>query len=186
MDSQCTPSVRDLFAWEVHEARRVFANGLIYERVRVHECTTWPNKVHRLGMWVQGQPYSGIPNAITLGNNCYFPVRLLSTNVPADNPEFYKLPWLMHELTHAWQYQHMGWGYLLKALGTQIRHGAAAYNFGGEEGLLERRLEGWAFNNFNLEEQGEIASSYYKQLVRGADVNAWMPFIAEIQGTNPA
>lgn len=181
MDTQCAPSVRALQAWEIQEARRVFADGLVYERVRVHECTTWPNKIHRIGSWIQRQPYSGIPNAITLGDHCYFPVRMLTTNVPASDPEFYKLPWLIHELTHAWQYQRMGWGYLLKALRTQVRMGAQAYDFGGEQGLLTRRQEGWTFTDFNLEEQGEIASSYYKRLTREAEVGAWLPFITEIQ-----
>ena len=181
MDSNCKPSVRPLYAWEIHEARRVFGSSLRYERVRIHENVTWPNTLNRIGTRLKGMPYTEVQNAITLSNHCYFPVKLLEAPVPANHPEHYKIGWLIHELTHAWQYQHLGWSYLRKALQTQLREKAQAYDFGGEAGLLRCQSDGWCLADFNLEQQGDITRSYYNQLVRGGDIGAWRPYIDEIQ-----
>jgi hypothetical protein len=184
MDAQAPSSARFLYAWEIQEARRVFANGLQYEQIQLHEGADWPNSIHRIRTWLQGMPNKGTPNAITLGNQIYFPIKLLEAPVPIYHAEFHKIPWLIHELTHTWQYQHMGWRYLAKALGIQLRHGAEAYKFGGEEGLIDCFNRGWTLANFNLEQQGNIARSYYERIVQGKDVSAWLPYITEIrQGT---
>ncbi|MEW5871136.1 MAG: hypothetical protein AB1894_17810 [Chloroflexota bacterium] len=174
--------VRSLYAWEVQEARRVFAASLQYERVRVHENTGWPDSVNQLGMRLKGIK-STVPvhNAITLGNHCYFPVQLLVDPVPVGHPDHGSFCWLIHELTHAWQYQHMGWRYLGLALYAQFRYGAQAYVYGEEEGLRQRQREGWKLSNFNLEQQGDIARNYYERLCTGQDVSAWLPFITDLQ-----
>jgi hypothetical protein len=181
MDTTCPPSVRALFAWEIQEARRVFASQLNYERVRIHECTQWPNTMNRIGSTLKRIPYVDSPNAITLGNHLYFPVKLLSSLVPASHPEHYMICWLIHELTHAWQFQHLGWSYLATALSAQFRLGAQAYEFGGEAGLQKALEAGVKFADFNLEQQGDIARSYYYRLCLGADVSAWTAYINEIQ-----
>jgi hypothetical protein len=181
LPAEGTPIERSLYSWEIQEARRVFANGLNYPLVRVCECAGWPNTVKRLGGWLHKDPGSGAPNAITLGNKCYFPVRLLDAPVPLGNPDRYKIGWLIHELTHAWQYQHMGWGYLLKALQVQLSLGAQGYDFGGEAGLVQAFQHGKRLAAFNLEQQGDICRSYYERISGGADVSAWQPFIADIQ-----
>lgn len=182
LSEECRPLVRSLYAWEIQEAQRVFAAGLNYEAVRIHECASWPNTIHRIGLRLRRLPYDNLPNAVTLGNHCYFPLQLLETLVPPHDRAFYKLPWLIHELTHVWQYQHWGWRYLALALQTQLREGANAYDFGGEGGLREKYALGWEFKDFNLEQQGDIARSYYERIVRGLAVEAWQPFIAELQG----
>lgn len=182
LSEECRSLVRSLYAWEFQEAQRVFAAGLNYEAVRIHECASWPNTIHRIGLRLRRLPYDNLPNAITLGNHCYFPLQLLETLVPPHDRAFYKLPWLIHELTHVWQYQHWGWRYLALALQTQLREGANAYDFGGEGGLREKYALGWEFKDFNLEQQGDIARSYYERIVRGLAVEAWQPFIAELQG----
>jgi hypothetical protein len=171
-----------LYAWEIQEARHVFGIGLAYERVRIHECTAWPNTINRIGTRLKGMQHSGAPNAITVGNHCYFPVRLLETLVPVDHPSHHLILWLIHELTHAWQFQKLGWRYLGMALSAQMRYRAKAYDFGGEEGLLKAIQQGLKLADFNLEQQGDIASAYYARLCRGQDVSAWGPYIAEIQG----
>ena len=181
MDTPCSPSIRPLYAWEIQEARLVFGPGLAYERVRIHECTAWPNTINRIGMRLKGIQNTGAPNAITLGNHCYFPVKLLETIVPVGHPNHYLIPWLIHELTHAWQYQKLGWRYLRMALSAQMRFGAKAYDFGGEGGLLKAIQEGLKLADFNLEQQGDIASTYYSRLSKGHDVSAWQPYISEIQ-----
>jgi hypothetical protein len=181
--SQCKPSVRTMYSWEIQEARKVFASGMRYEPVRIHECTTWTNTMDRLGRRLKGMPPVEVNNALTLGNHCYFPIKLLDQEVPVGHPENYKLGWLIHELTHAWQFQHLGWSYLWMALSAQFRQKGAAYNFEGEDGLKKRRREAWTLQKFNLEQQGDIARSYYERVSRGLDVEAWQPFVEEFQKT---
>jgi hypothetical protein len=175
------PIERRLYSWEIQEARRVFANALAYSPVRICECASWPDTIKRLGSWVKRVPYNGMPNAVTLGNTCYFPIRMLETPVQPGNADHYKIGWLIHELTHAWQFQRMGWGYLIQALQAQLGQGAQAYDFGGEAGLLDAFQQGKTLAGFNLEQQGDICRSYYERLCNGADVSAWQPYIAEIQ-----
>jgi len=183
MEENCPASVRGLYAWEIQEARRVFGNQLNYEQARIHECSAWPDWIHHIGLRLQGQkPRSDTHNAITLGNHIYFPVCLLDHLVGPDDPLFYKLGWLIHELTHIWQYQHLGWPYLFKALNVQLKEGTKAYQFGGEDGLHTRNSQGWKLSDFNLEQQGDIARSYYERLVRGEDTRAWSRYITAIQG----
>jgi hypothetical protein len=108
---------------------------------------------------------------------------MLKERVPVDHPQHFKLDWLIHELTHVWQFQQLGWRYLFMAIGAQIREGEHAYDFGGEKGLIERHKQGWKFANFNLEQQGDIARAYYLAVRRGKDTSPMLPFIAEIQET---
>ncbi len=177
------PTVRPMYDWEIAEARKVFAGGLIYTHIRIHECTSWTNAMDRLGRKLKGMPPADVNNALTLGNHCYFPIRLLDQAVPVGHPENYKLGWLIHELTHAWQYQHLGWRYLWLALSAQFRQKGAAYNFDGEDGLKKRHRDAWTLQKFNLEQQGDIARTYYDRLSHGLDVSAWLPYVEEFQKT---
>jgi hypothetical protein len=181
MPPECPPLTRSLYAWEIQEARRVFAGGLAYESIRVHECASWPDTIDRIGRILKRMPASVAPNAVTLGNQCYFPVRLLEALPTPADPEYYKFPWLIHELTHAWQYQHLGWLYLIKALSAQFGQGAQAYDFGGQAGLLQAIQQGCCLADFNPEQQGDICRTYYERVCFGQDVTAWQPFIQEIQ-----
>ena len=174
-------SSRYLHAWEIAEARRVFNNQLSYERIRIHENVSWPDTVNKIGAFLKRTTYVAAPNAVTLGDHIYFPVKLVEKPIRVEHPEHYKISWLMHELTHVWQYQCMGWRYLFKALSAQFRYGETAYDFGGEEGLKVCQIQGWTLDDFNLEQQGDIARSYYERICKGIDVNAWQPFINEIK-----
>lgn len=159
----------------------MFGNGLLYQRVRIHECAQWPNTINRVGMFLKRMPYVEVNNAITLGNHIYFPVQMLKERVAIGHREHYKLDWLVHELTHVWQYQRLGWRYLWMALTAQMREGAQAYDFGGVKGLVDRKKEGWKLSDFNLEQQGDIARSYYLAKCKGNDTSPWQPYIDEIQ-----
>ncbi len=169
---------RPLYEWEIEEAQRVFADRLNYSRVRVHECAAWPDTIHRLGRRVRGlpPPRDGEHNAITLGNRCYFPVRLPEALTPPDDP--FGMGWLIHEITHAWQFQQMGWIYLLRALSAQLQ--SKPYDFGGEEGLRAAREKSGTLLSFSPEQQGEITRTYYLRLCKGEDVSAWLPYIEDI------
>ena len=181
--SDCRRRVRPLYGWEAVEARQVFGNSLRYERIRIHECAAWTDAIGRLGRRLKRMPPPRPEqhNSVTLGYHCYFPVSLPDSLVPPGDLLDYCMPWLIHELTHAWQYQHTGWTYLLRALSAQLRLGAAAYDFGGPDGLVARRQEGWTLHSFNLEQQGDIARSYYQAQRAGQDVGAWLPYIQDIQ-----
>jgi hypothetical protein len=179
--TDCKPSVRPMHSWEIEQAKLVFGDHLDYERVRIHECNPWPDRVNRIGLWLKRLPDTGAHNAITLGNHCIFPVRLPVELVQPEQVEHYKICWLIHELTHAWQYQTLGWRYLILALKSQFKLKAGAYHYGGEKGLMQSFLEGKKLSDFNLEQQGDIAKDFYKQLSNKKPVKAWEPYIKEIQ-----
>lgn len=183
MSNDCKKFVRTVYQWEADEFSPVFGNTLDFSRVRIHECTMWPDAIDRIGRRLKRMPPPGERdhNALTLGNHCYFPVRLPETMPPIGHRDEYKLDWLVHELTHAWQYQHVGWSYLFKALWAQFREKALAYDFGGEKGLLKSREKDKLFKDFNPEQQGNITQTFYKRLRKGEDVSAWKPFIDELQ-----
>ena len=177
----CPGRVRPLYDWEIAEARTVFGDRLQYERVRVHECATWTDLIDRIGRRLKRLPPPGLDehNSITLGNTCFFPVQRPEALTPPDDP--FGMGWLIHELTHAWQFQQMGWFYLLRALTAQFRERDKAYDFGDAEGLRAARRDKWTLFDFNPEQQGDIAKTYYIRVRSGQDVSAWLPYIGDIQ-----
>lgn len=179
-----SPRTRPLYDWEIAEAQLVFGDRLKYKRIRVHELARWTDATDRLGRWLKRLPPPGPRehNAITLAYHCYFPVMLPETLVPPGDPLEYMMEWLMHELTHVWQYQRLGWRYLLLALRAQFRFGTAAYDFGGVENLISRRQLGWTLSQFNPEQEAEITRNYYHGLRRAEDVTAFLPYVEDIRG----
>src|SRR3972149_3256694 len=137
MADKVRPQVRNLSDWEKEQISPIFVGSLSIEKVRVCEGYSWPDFANRLGRFVRRQapPGPGEHNSITLGNHCYFPVLLQETIPPAGDWDISNMQWLVHELTHAWQYQHTGARYLFRALWAQFRLKDAAYEFGGPEGL---------------------------------------------------
>jgi hypothetical protein len=98
------------------------------------------------------------------------------------------MAWLIHELTHVWQYQHVGWKYLAQALGAQVTEGAEAYRYskrtsvsGRGEDLQQMWQDGRRFADFNREQQGDIARDYYIALKKELDPNGWLHFIQELR-----
>ena len=177
---------RKLYDWEIEEFTPVFGNTLDYARIRIHECTPWPDWIDRLGRKLKGMPPpSGEShNAMTLGNHCYFPVQLPEFLVPQDNPDSYKLDWLVHELTHSWQFQHIGWKYLIKALRAQFRDKENAYEYGGADGLVKSRQKSIVFTQFNPEQQGNIVQAYYLRKRKEQDIEPWQPYIDDLKDTS--
>ena len=168
---------RQLSPTEIQEARLVFAGALDYPRVRVLEGVTWTDALARRG---QAAPVTSPPthNAVTLGWNCYFPVRLQTSVADLAAGNLRDMAWLVHELTHAWQYQHTGWRYLWKALAVQVHLGTAAYAYGGEEGLNASTS---GLFGFNVEQQADIARDYYARRRLGKDCAAWERMIQELR-----
>ncbi len=171
---------RYLSLHEMWEAQSVFINALAYERVHVVEKAAWPLWIAYLGAKLSRTPPPS-HNAITLGNWIFFS-RELSTASSELNDKFLSdMSWLIHELTHAWQYQHDGAIYLFEALRTQLEHGPDSYSYGWETGLLEAKAQSKKLKDFNREQQGAIVQHYYYRFKQGLDTSAWEPFIHEIQ-----
>jgi hypothetical protein len=145
-------SRRRLSANEIAEARLVFGPGLHYYRAFVVENTEFPNYVARLGRAPR-------PNAVALGTTCYFPETLRTAPEVIASGDLRSMAWLIHELTHVWQFQRLGWVYLARTLSVQLRSGRAGYHYTLEPG---RRLA-----DYNLEQQGDIARDYYCALKLG-------------------
>jgi hypothetical protein len=183
MSKEGTRLKRRLYAWEIDEFKPVFGSSLDYGRVWIHECTSWPDLADRLGRRLKGMapPGERDHNAVTLGNHCYFPVPLPTHPLPLGDRESYKLDWLIHELTHAWQYQKLGWEYLWLAIRAQLKERELAYDFGGESGLVKSHQKSIHFKKFNPEQQGNIVQSYYVRKRGNQDVSAWEPFIEELR-----
>ena len=81
------------------------------------------------------------------------------------------MAWLVHEVTHVSQYQKYGIVYIIKALRAQ-RHGG--YNY--KETWLQTAL-----NDFNFEQQADIAKQYYLNVSRGHKNDRYNNLILEIQ-----
>lgn len=179
----CNSIVRPLYDWEINEAQTVFANQLHYKAVHIHECSLFPIYLHKIVTIFRRNNSKYQASAISIGNHIFFPVNLPQTPIPVDHHEQYKIGWLIHELTHVWQFQHMGWKYLPKAIQIQIQLGKDAYAFGGEEGLIAMQKAQKHIFDFNLEQQGDITRSYYDRKTQAKSVQSWEPFIEEIRAS---
>jgi hypothetical protein len=183
MADKIKPSIRKLYDWEIEQISPIFAGSLRMDKVRVCEGYSWPDFANRMGRFTRHQPAPGPGehNAITLGNHCYFPVRLQESMPPQGDWDISNMEWLTHELTHVWQYQHIGAKYLVQALWAQMRFKDAAYDFGGPEGLSACRLEGGTLLSFNPEAQASIVVDFYRRVRYNRVVSAFLPFIDDLQ-----
>jgi hypothetical protein len=171
---------RHLTSIETNEAELVFGDSLDFGRIWVYEETAFPNWIAKIGSIISGEDPPA-NNAITLGYRILFPILLNTSQADIENKKWSDMAWLMHELTHAWQYRHIGIRYLFQALYVQITLGSSAYDYGGENGLKDAHEEGKHFIEFNPEQQGDITRDYYTRLKQEKDTSAWDPFIDEIK-----
>lgn len=151
-----TSNARPLNASEKTEATKVFGSSLDLDSITVAEAPIM----------------AAFGYARTLPGAVYFPPGTFSLSLTD------YMPWLIHELTHAWQYQHgvTVWETLLHAI-------RAKYDYGGEAGLRAASREGKRFRDFNTEQQADICKDYYERQRDGLDTSAWDPYIAEVRGT---
>ena len=174
-------SIRALRPEEIAEARLVFGDGLDYTRCRVFERSEFPNFIGRVGSFFRGTPPPEA-NAITVRNTTYFP-RVLTTNNVTDRLWLTDIGWLMHELTHQWQFQHDGLRYLFEAIVAPTY----VYTNPGErpnDALKRAGQAGKKFRDFNREQQGDVVRDYYWSLrlePADADRSGWDPYLAEIR-----
>ncbi|MGB3714969.1 MAG: hypothetical protein WA996_11125 [Candidatus Promineifilaceae bacterium] len=101
-------------------------------------------------------------------------------NLPASKASNISL--MVHELTHVYQYEKVGSLYISQGLWAQFRFGRQAYDYGGADGLLAGRAAGKRLNDYNREQQSQIAQDYISLLQNDRDIEAYSPFIRELQG----
>ncbi len=171
--------MRSLRPLEAGEAAIVFGEAIAFGVVRIQEDARWPDLLAQATARLRGDPPPP-HNAVTLGNRIHFPMPLRTAGAEAAG-FLEDMGWLIHELTHVWQYQHQGLSYLLRAVWAQITLGASAYGYGWEAGLQTAAADGKTLADFNPEQQGEIARHYYYRTRQGLDTAAWQPFVADFQ-----
>lgn len=127
---------------EIEAARTVFGNKIDYSKVKIitgKDMTLW------------GRILTWNGKAVVWGNKIYFP------NDKNGNSkfDFSKNPgWYMHEMTHVYQFQNRGWGYVPKSLWDQLTKGS--------EGAYDYQLvPGKAFKDYGIEQQADIVRDYY-------------------------
>jgi hypothetical protein len=174
-------STRSLRPEEIAEARQVFGDGLDYTRCRITEGSDFPNFIGRVGAFFRGaKPPEA--NAITVRDTTYFP-RVLTTDKPTDNLWLTDIGWLMHELTHQWQYQHDGLRYLIEAIFAPT-YVYTDPNERPNDALKRSSQAGKKFRDFNREQQGDIVRDYYWSLrlePADADRSGWDPYLVELR-----
>ncbi|SEQ21460.1 hypothetical protein SAMN05216188_102428 [Lentzea xinjiangensis] len=149
---------RGLESREAEIAREVFGDALDISALRLAE----------------GGLLGSFGVARTLPRLVTFPKGVLTS--PQNQARYER--WLVHELTHAYQYQH---GRSVLALLPTALAGffnKSLYDYGGPEGL-----RGKTFADFNTEQQANIVADYYylSTYEPHRDLSAYEPYIAFVR-----
>ena len=147
---------RRLTDFETEEAKKVFGDALPYSAIRIDENSVFA----KIGAQSTGKSNLGLVTFRTVN----FTRKIECKNDSLD------MAWLIHELVHVAQMQSLGSQYLFEALYAQKTSG---YSYGGEKTLQL----GLNYENFNLEQQADIAKNYYKTLQRNRDITFYQPYI---------
>lgn len=126
-------NTRPLTKWEKNLGREIFGNTINYDRVRLDEYALAGPRQFQL---------------------CYVSFYTINSWGAMQNSLF------LHELTHVWQYENLGATYIPRALSAQ--YSKIGYNYGGVSVLKKRMEEGVSIHTFNLEQQADIVSDYYR------------------------
>jgi len=138
---------------EIAEVKEVFGDKIDYSKVKIitgKDMTLW------------GKILTSGGAALTWGNTIYFPNK---------NPDGSKCDgeggtcydfnslqgkeWLTHEMTHVYQYQKSGWGYVPKSVWEQITKGKDAYNY--DKDLSADK----DFSKYGIEQQAVMVEDYF-------------------------
>jgi len=139
------PNSRTLTSMEIDEAQKVFGKGIPYWQIRIDELSL----IAWIGAWLTKSKSMGVTTFHTVN----FTRKL---NVEPGNRD---MEWLIHELAHVSQMEYAGVQYIIEALVAQYTGG---YSYGGKEALVGKRLQ-----DFNREQQSEIAADYYRYVLYG-------------------
>ncbi|TVQ11345.1 MAG: DUF4157 domain-containing protein [Bacteroidetes bacterium] len=138
-------NTRPMTSTEKSEAQKVFGNKIDYSLVRIDE--------YSLIAWIGKKKENADNMAVTTFHTINFSRKIEAQKGTSD------MAWLIHELVHVWQYEKMGAMYMARAVHAQNN---AGYDYKGIDKLQEKQDEG--LNGFNLEQQGDIISDYYRIL----------------------
>lgn len=126
---------RSLSPSERDLARPIFGTSLDYDRIRLISSDTLSFR--------------------TVGNNIYVPDNFSIRNASMAQT-------LIHEMTHAWQFQHSGTSYISVSLGDQL---VAAVGRGSRNFAYAYTIQpNQTFFDFNPEQQGSIVEHYFAML----------------------
>lgn len=121
---------RPLNTEETKIAKAIFGSSIDLESVKIKE----------------GSPLTWVYPGVTIGHTIAFPKNSYSSSDLKDQAL------LIHELTHVWQYENIGWTYAPRALFEELTQ-ADAY--------VVHYNPNKAFINYDLEEQAEILAEYH-------------------------
>jgi len=88
---------------------------------------------------------------------------------------------LAHELTHVFQYHHVGSRYLGEAIYYLITTKRDCYQYGGSAGLQLCWQQGKTFSQFNREQQAQIIQDYFTKTQANHDTAAYLPYLTQWQ-----
>lgn len=91
------------------------------------------------------------------------------------------LPLLVHELTHVFQYHHVGSRYLGEAIYYLVTTSRNCYQYGGHANLRTCHQQGQRFCHFNREQQAQIIQDYFTQHRQNQDTSAYEPFLVQLR-----
>jgi hypothetical protein len=135
---------RPLTIEEIALAKPFFETSLDYERIRIN----------------YGGPLTRIYPALTTGNTISFPKGFDGSNKKAQ-------ALILHEMTHVWQHQNHGIGYLPRALFEEITEpNPYTVHYDVSKHFLD----------YDIEEQAEIAAGYFLN-----QNESYLPYIAELR-----
>lgn len=149
-------NTRTLTDVEIKEAKRVFGDSLSYWQVRIDEASL----IALIGAWAKKSKGMGVTLFHTINFN-----KKISAK-PGNND----MAWLIHELTHVAQMEHVGMQYIGEAVHAQA---TAGYKY-----TLDPKKH---LRDYNREQQGDIARDYYVALTSGAATAGFAPFITELK-----
>ena len=179
---------RKLSSIELAEAQQVFNTAISYQQVRIAEGSRFAYSVGYIGSLFDRGGQRPAENAMTVGYSIRFSRKLKTDQSQPDQTRIGDTAWLIHELTHVWQYEHTGWSYLPHAVKERVIHGSKAYEYSSKKGLLNRGkdlqkqwLDGQRFYKFKREQQGNVVRDYYVAMKTNEDTSGWEPFIRELR-----
>jgi hypothetical protein len=149
------PTTRRLTRVEEQEARKVFGDSINYPRVRIDE--------NSLIAWLGAQRHRCSGMGITSFRTINFNKKIKTA------PGNSHMKWLIHELAHVSQMEHVGSRYMIEA-----SYGRATEGYGYTLGSKRN------FCDYNREQQASIAADYYAALSSGRSTEAYDPYIAEL------
>lgn len=179
---------RRLSSAELVEAQQVFDAAVSYDRIRIMEGSRFALAVGYIGSLFGGGGQRPVANAMTIGYSIRFSRELKTDESQLEQARISDTAWLIHELTHVWQYEHVGWRYLPQAVSERVLQGSKAYRYSSKSGLLNRGKDlqkqwqqGTRFRDFSREQQGNVVRDYYVALKSDKDTSGWEPFMRELR-----